>query len=44
MAPTNTSEAGLETLIAEAYPDEQIVATPTRQLTRPPSGSADAGK
>ncbi len=33
MVPTtNTSEAGLETLIAEAYPDEQIVATLTRQL------------
>ena len=39
---TNTSEAGLETLIAEAFSDEQIVATLTRQLIRPPSGSADA--
>ena len=32
MVPTNTSEAGLETLTAEAYLDEHIFATLTRQL------------
>lgn len=45
MAPTTKpSEAGLETLIAEACLDEQIFAMLKGQSLRPPSGSVDAGK